>query len=68
VYREFKRYYKKAGIRTSRTLHGMRHQAVTTWIEKGFHTAKASYLAGHSSQNITGIYPLDCKVSKRQNA
>ena len=56
VYREFKRYCKEAGISTSRTLHGMRHQAVTTWIEKGFHTAEASYMAGHSSQKVTEKY------------
>ena len=56
VYREFKRYCKEAGIPTSRTLHGMRHQAVTTWIEKGFHTAEASYMAGHSSQKVTEKY------------
>jgi len=56
VYREFKRYAKEAGIPTSRSLHGMRHQAVTTWIEKGFHTAEASYMAGHSSQKVTEKY------------
>jgi len=56
VYREFKRYCKEAGIPKSRTLHGMRHQAVTTWIEKGFHTAEASYMAGHSSQKVTEKY------------
>jgi integrase len=56
VYREFKRYCKEAGIPTSRTLHGMRHQPVTTWIEKGFHTAEASYMAGHSSQKVTEKY------------
>jgi len=56
VYREFKRYAKEAGIPTTRSLHGMRHQAVTTWIEKGFHTAEASYMAGHSSQKVTEKY------------
>ncbi len=56
VYREFKRYCKEAEIPTSRTLHGMRHQAVTTWIEKGFYTAEASYMAGHSSQKVTEKY------------
>ena len=56
VYREFKRYAKVAGIPTTRSLHGMRHQAVTTWIEKGFHTAEASYMAGHSSQKVTEKY------------
>jgi site-specific recombinase XerD len=34
----------------------MRHQAVTTWIEKGFHTAEASYMVGHSSQKVTEKY------------
>jgi integrase len=56
VYIEFKRYAKEAGIPTTRSLHGMRHQAVTTWIEKGFHTAEASYMAGHSSQKVTEKY------------
>jgi len=56
VYREFKRYAKVAGIPTTRSLHGMRHQAITTWIEKGFHTAEASYMAGHSSQKVTEKY------------
>ena len=56
VYREFKRYAKEVGIPTTRSLHGMRHQAVTTWIEKGFHTAEASYMAGHSSQKVTEKY------------
>jgi site-specific recombinase XerD len=56
VYIEFKRYAKVAGIPTTRSLHGMRHQAVTTWIEKGFHTAEASYMAGHSSQKVTEKY------------
>lgn len=56
VYREFKRYAKVAGIPSTRSLHGMRHQAITTWIEKGFHTAEASYMAGHSSQKVTEKY------------
>ena len=56
VYREFKRYAKEAGIPTTRSLHGMRHQAVTTLFEKGFHTAEASYMAGHSSQKVTEKY------------
>lgn len=46
VYREFKRYAKVAGIPSMRSLHGMRHQAVTQWIDDGFHTAEASYMAG----------------------
>jgi integrase len=66
VYREFKRYCKEAGIPTTRTLHGMRHQAVTTWIEKGFHTAEASYMAGHSSQKVTEKY-THLTVSRLKN-
>lgn len=31
-------------------------EVVTTWIEKGFHTAEASYMAGHSSQKVTEKY------------
>jgi integrase len=56
AYKEFKRYLKEAGIPSKRTIHGMRHQAVTSWIEKGFHTAEAGYMAGHSSQRVTEKY------------
>lgn len=56
MYREFKRYAKVAGIPTTRSLHGMRHKAVTIWIEKGFHTAEASYMTGHSGQKVTEKY------------
>ncbi|MEX2438120.1 MAG: tyrosine-type recombinase/integrase [Candidatus Babeliales bacterium] len=56
VYREFKRYAKLAKIPSTRNLHGMRHQAITQWIEDGFHTAEASYMAGHSSQKVTEKY------------
>jgi hypothetical protein len=34
----------------------MRHQAVTTWLEKGFHTAEAGYMAGNYSQRVTEKY------------
>lgn len=56
AYREFKRYAKMAGIPRSRTIHGMRHRAITSWIEDGFHTAQASFMAGHSTQNVTEKY------------
>jgi len=46
VYREFKRYAKLAGIPTTRSLHGMRHQAVTTWIEKDFIRLKQAIWLG----------------------
>jgi site-specific recombinase XerD len=45
----------------------MRHQAVTTWIEKGFHTAEASYMVGHSSQKVTEKYThLSAKRLKKK--
>lgn len=56
VYRVFKHYLKLSGLPGSRTLHGMRHQAVSTWIDEGFHTAEAGYMAGHSSQAVTEKY------------
>jgi site-specific recombinase XerD len=56
VYREFKRYAKVAGISSTRSLHGMRHQAVTQWIDDGFHTMEASLMAGHSSIQVTEKY------------
>lgn len=56
VYREFKRYAKIAKVPSTRSLHGMRHQAVTKWIEDGFHTAEASMMAGHSSLKVTEKY------------
>ncbi|MEX0723700.1 MAG: tyrosine-type recombinase/integrase [Gracilimonas sp.] len=67
VYYEFKRYAKLAGVPTTRTLHGMRHQAITSWIEDGFHTAEASLMAGHSSQQVTEKYThLSVKNLKRK--
>lgn len=56
VYKEFKAYAKKAGVPTTRTIHGMRHRAVTSWIELGFSTADAQFLAGHSTQRVTEKY------------
>lgn len=56
VYKEFKRYAKLAGIPETRHLHGMRHRAVTTWIEAGFSTAEAGFLSGHSSLRVTEKY------------
>lgn len=56
VYKEFKRYLELADIPESRTLHGLRHRAVTTWIEAGFSTAEAAFLAGHSTQRVTEKY------------
>jgi integrase len=56
LYEVFKRYLAIAGIESTRTLHGMRHRAVTTWIEMGFNTAEAKIMAGHSSISVTEGY------------
>jgi len=49
----FKYYLKKAGIPKARTFHGMRHRAITTWLEDGFTLSEAKDMAGHSSVKIT---------------
>lgn len=56
VYKEFKRYAHLAGVPPTRNLHGMRHRAVTSWIEDGFSTSEAAFLAGHSTQRVTEKY------------
>ncbi|MCH8494003.1 MAG: site-specific integrase [Balneolales bacterium] len=56
VYEVFKKILNIAGIPHTRTLHGMRHRAVTNWIEQGFHTAEAKIMAGHSSVTVTEGY------------
>lgn len=56
VYEVFKRILNIAGIPSTRTLHGLRHRAVTNWIEQGFHTAEAKIMAGHSTQAVTEAY------------
>lgn len=56
VYKEFKRYANLAGIPPTRHLHGMRHRAVTSWIEVGFSTSEAAFLAGHSTERVTQKY------------
>ncbi|KPP95117.1 MAG: phage integrase [Bacteroidetes bacterium HLUCCA01] len=56
VYEVFNKYLKIAGIPSTRTLHGMRHSAVTSWIEQGFNTAEAQIMAGHSSITVTEGY------------
>jgi site-specific recombinase XerD len=53
----FNSYCKKAGIPKSRTIHGLRHNKITNWIEQGFSLSEAAELAGHSSTRITeGVY------------
>lgn len=56
LYEVFKDYLKIAGIDSTRTIHGLRHRAVTSWIEMGFNTAEAKMMAGHSSITVTESY------------
>lgn len=56
VYKEFKRYAELAGIPPTRTIHGMRHRAVTSWLELGFNIYESAQLAGHSTQRVTEKY------------
>ncbi len=56
AYREFKRYLKMAGLPKERSIHGMRHRRITTWIEKGFSTSEAQFMAGHSNVQTTEGY------------
>lgn len=56
TYREFKRYLKMAGLPSSRSLHGMRHQRITAWLEAGFNTSEVQFMAGHSNVKTTEAY------------
>lgn len=56
AYRQFKRYLEEAGLPKSRTLHGMRHERITSWLEDGYNTSEAQFMAGHSSSNVTNKY------------
>jgi integrase len=56
VYKQFKHYLKKASLPKTRTLHGMRHERVTTWLDDGYNSAEAQFMAGHSSIKTTEGY------------
>lgn len=56
AYRQFKHYAKLAGLPKSRTLHGMRHERITSWLEQGYNTSEAQFMAGHSSSSVTNKY------------
>jgi site-specific recombinase XerD len=56
AYREFKHYLQLAGLPNERSLHGMRHSRVTAWLEKGFNTSEAQFMAGHSNVQTTEGY------------
>lgn len=53
----FKDKLKLAKIPKTRTLHGMRHGAVTRWLQSGTLTVgEAKDVAGHSSIGVTMVY------------
>ncbi|WP_409070421.1 tyrosine-type recombinase/integrase [Aliifodinibius sp. S!AR15-10] len=56
VYRVFKDYLEKAGLPKERTIHGMRHRRITTWLEDGFLLKEGQLMAGHSSASVTEGY------------
>jgi integrase len=56
AYRQFKHYLKIADLPKSRTLHGMRHERITFWLENGFNPAEAQFMAGHTSIRTTQGY------------
>ncbi len=56
AYRQFKHYLALANLPKARTIHGMRHRRVTTWLENGFNTSEAQFMAGHSNVKTTENY------------
>ncbi|HYX06877.1 MAG TPA: tyrosine-type recombinase/integrase [Bacteroidales bacterium] len=68
MWRQFKIYCKIAGIPATRTLHGMRHRCITSWLEKGFTLSEARDMAGHTNIEITdSVYThLAAKNLKRK--
>ncbi len=56
AYRQFKHYLKLANLPSERTLHGMRHERITSWLENGYNTSEAQFMAGHSRSSQTDKY------------
>lgn len=57
AYKEYKSYVKESdSIPNSRTLHGMRHERITSWLEDGYYPSEAQFMAGHSSVSQTESY------------
>jgi integrase len=56
AYRQFKHYLKLAKLPKTRTLHGMRHERITFWMDNGFNAAEAQFMAGHTDIHTTLIY------------
>ncbi|TYP92099.1 Site-specific recombinase XerD [Fodinibius salinus] len=52
----FNKYIKKADIPTSRTLHGMRHERITRWLEQGYNIFETQFMSGHSKTSQTREY------------
>ncbi len=53
MWRQFKRYLKIAELPETRTLHGMRHRRVTSWLEEGWTLSEAKDMAGHTHIEMT---------------
>ena len=53
MYDQFKHYCKMAKVSEDRTIHGMRHRRITTWLEQGLSMKEASVMAGHKSTDTT---------------
>lgn len=56
VYREFKKYAKKAGLPAERTIHGLRHHSVTQDLRDGLSLSFVRDQHGHSTTRITEKY------------
>lgn len=52
----FNNYLKKAKIPRSRTLHGMRHERITRWLEQGYNIFETQFMSGHSKTSQTREY------------
>ena len=53
MYDQFKKYCKQAGVSDKRTMHGLRHRRITSWLESGLSMKEASVMAGHKSIQTT---------------
>lgn len=56
VWNVFTKVRQFAKIRDGVTIHGMRHAAVTRWLQIGLSTIEAQSMAGHSSPTVTQMY------------
>jgi len=66
VYRVFKRFLKKAGIPSSRTIHGLRHAFATNSLSDGVPVKIAQNALGHSTPMVTQQYEHLSKRSMKK--